>query len=366
MLIVRSPVRISFAGGGTDLPGYYERYGGTVLSTTINKYFYTIIQKRSDGKIQVISSDLKVTETWEDITRMSVKGTSLEIPLSTLKEAGFNSSIDMFLASEIPPGTGLGSSASVCVGVLKALSAYRRQNLSKYQLAESSYQIARKTMGKPVGKQDEYASAFGGLNYITFCSNGSVELEPVSLPPDLFAELQGSLLLFFTGAAHDSWTILEEQEKSTRASSGIAVESLHEIRAFADEAKTALVNGNLDDFGKLLHKGWEAKKRVSTKISTAHIDNMYKVARANGALGGKITGAGGGGFMLLYCPPKKQRQVRSALSSIGGKEMNFDFDLLGAHVVVNDPFIGADENCGIRWTFQTAAQSGFDLSHASK
>jgi D-glycero-alpha-D-manno-heptose-7-phosphate kinase len=361
MLIVRSPVRISFAGGGTDLPGYYERYGGAVLSTAINKYFYTILQKRSDGKIQVISSDLKVTETWEDIGKMSLKGTTLEIPLSTLKEVGFNSSVDMFLASEIPPGTGLGSSASVCVGVLKALSAYRRQNLSKYELAESAFQIARKTLGKPVGKQDEFASAFGGLNFITFFPDGSTNVEPVTLPPDLFSELQSSLMLFFTGAAHHSWTILEEQEKSSRNTTGTAVESLHVIRAFADEAREALKNGDLNRFGLLLHEGWEAKKRVSSKISTSHIDNMYSVARENGALGGKITGAGGGGFLLLFCPPDKQRQVRDAMTTVGGREMNFDFDVLGAHVVVNDPFIGADDNCGIRWTFTPTSKSALQF-----
>jgi len=263
----------------------------------------------------------------------------------------------LFLASEIPPGTGLGSSASVCVGVLKALTTYRRQNLSKYELAEAAFQIARKTLGKPVGKQDEYGSAFGGLNFITFHPNGSTSVEPINLPPDVFSELQSSLMLFFTGAAHHSWTILEEQEKSSKSSSGTAVESLHEIRAFADETRRALANGDLNEFGLLLHKGWEAKKRVSSKISTPHIDNMYQVARRNGALGGKITGAGGGGFLLLFCPPEKQKNVREALTAVGGREMNFDFDVLGAHVVVNDPFIGNDDNCGVRWTFTPAASA---------
>jgi D-glycero-alpha-D-manno-heptose-7-phosphate kinase len=351
MLIARSPVRISFAGGGTDLPGYYERYGGAVLSTSINKYFYTILQKRTDHRIQVISSDLLVTETWEDIARMSVKGTSLEIPLSTLKDIGFDASVDMFLASEIPPGTGLGSSASVCVCVLKALTTYKHQRLSKYQLAESSFQIARKTLGKPVGKQDEYASAFGGLNYIVFRPDGSTVVEPLNLPPDLFAELQASLLLFFTGSAHHSWTILEEQERSVKASTGPAVHSLHEIRHLADEARNALLTGDLTSFGNLLHKGWEAKKQVSEKISTSRIDEIYRVARENGALGGKITGAGGGGFLLLFCPPDSKKRVRDAMLASGIREMNFEFDVQGAHIVVNDPFIGSDDNCGIRWTF---------------
>jgi len=351
MLIARSPVRISFAGGGTDLPGYFERYGGAVLSTTINKYFYTILQKRSDDRIQVISSDLRVTETWEDIRRMTVKGSSLEIPLSTLKEVGFDSPVDMFLASEIPPGTGLGSSASVCVGVLKALAAYRHQTLSKHQLAELSFKIARETLGKPVGKQDEYASAFGGLNFIAFHADGSTTVDPLNLPSDLLSEFQSSLMLFFTGVSHHSWTILDEQERTLKTSSGNKVESLHEIRAFADEARAALVAGNLAGFGELLHRGWEAKKRVSDKISNPHIDNMYRVARESGALGGKITGAGGGGFLLLFCPPRAKKNVRDALVSTGAREMNFEFDTQGAHVVVNDPFIGSDDNCGIRWTY---------------
>src|ERR1700730_5201866 len=185
MLIVRSPVRISFGGGGTDLPSYYEKFGGAVLSTSINKYFYTILQRRADGKIQVISSDLRVAETWHDIERMPVKGSQLEIPLSVIKEFGCGVSIDLFLASEILPGTGLGSSASVCVGVLKALATYLDLRLSKYQLAERAFHIARNVLGKPVGKQDEYASAFGGLNFITFEPDRTVHVEPVNLRPDL-------------------------------------------------------------------------------------------------------------------------------------------------------------------------------------
>src|SRR5215470_7667318 len=160
MLIVRSPVRISFAGGGTDLPGYYGRFGGAVLSTSINKYFYTILQKRTDGKIQVISSDLRVMETWHDISRMEVKRSELAIPLAVIQEIGYDISVDLFLASEIAAGSGLGSSASVCVGVLKTLATYLDLPISKYELAEQAFHIARNILGKPVGKQDEYAAAF--------------------------------------------------------------------------------------------------------------------------------------------------------------------------------------------------------------
>src|ERR1700693_5053211 len=160
MLIVRSPVRISFAGGGTDLPAYYEQFGGEVLSAAINKYFYTILGQRTDGRVQVISSDLRVFETWHDIARTDLEGSALEIPLAVLKEVNFDVAVDLFLASEIPPGTGLGSSASVCVNLTKMLAAYNHISLSKYELAERAFHIARNVLSRPVGKQDEYASAF--------------------------------------------------------------------------------------------------------------------------------------------------------------------------------------------------------------
>jgi D-glycero-alpha-D-manno-heptose-7-phosphate kinase len=352
MLIVRTPVRISFGGGGTDLPAYYQKFGGAVLSTAINKHFYTILQKRSDGKVQVISSDLRVVETWEDISRMTVKGTDLEIPLSVMKELGCAVSLNLFLASEIPPGTGLGSSASVCVNVLKTLTSYLGVSLSKYELAERAFHVARNILGKPVGKQDEYAASFGGLNFIRFAQDESVTVEPLNLEPELVRELESNLLLFFTGAAHHSWTILEEQERSTKTRKGTAVDSLHEIRELADTMRATIKAGNLDRFGELLHKGWEAKKRVSERISTSRIDEMYGAARKEGALGGKITGAGGGGFLLLYCPKPAQENVRKRLTEIGAREMGFEFDFQGAQVVVDDPFIDADERGGMKWTFE--------------
>ena len=352
MLIVRSPVRISFAGGGSDLPSYYERYGGAVLSTAINKHFYTVLQRRGDGRIQIISADLRSVETWEDIARMDVRGNPLEIPLAVLKEfGGRDASVNLFLASEIPPGTGLGSSASVCVNLIKTMATYTHTALSKYELAECAFHITRDTLGRPVGKQDEYASAFGGLNFISFHPDGSTLVEPVNLERELIRELQSSLLLFFTGASHNSWTILEEQEKSTQKQNSTAVESLHEIHKLAEPMKSALIKGELTDFGLMLHEGWKMKKRLSSKVSNTRIDEMYESALRSGALGGKITGAGGGGFLLLFCPKQNQNNVRNVLTTLGAKEMSFDFDFQGAQVVTDDPFIDGDENSGPRWTF---------------
>lgn len=358
MLIVRSPVRISFAGGGTDLPAYYERFGGAVLSTAINKYFYTVLCKRDDKRIQIISSDLRVFETWRDIAAMDIRGSGLEIPLAALKHLGCDISADLFLSSEIPPGTGLGSSATVCVNILKTLTTYLDQPLSKYDLAEQAFHIARNVLGHHVGRQDEFAAAFGGLNFISFGTDGVTEVRPLDLEPELLRELQLNLMLFFTGAAHHSWTILQEQEKSTRDQTGAALEALHEVRMLADRMLAALRSGDLALLGSLLDEGWQAKKRISGKISNRRIDHLYSLARRNGALGGKITGAGGGGFLLLYCEPAAQTAVRAALHAEGVQEMAFSFDQHGAQVIVNDPFIDGDEHTGSRWIFTPVAAAG--------
>src|SRR5580700_7646963 len=275
MLIVRSPVRISFGGGGTDLPAYYEEFGGAVLSTALNKYFYTVLGKRTDGRVQVISSDLRLFETWRDIAAMEVGKGGLEIPMAVLKSLAGEVSVDLFLASEIPPGTGLGSSASVCVNVLKTLTNYLHRPLSKYQLAEQSFHIARNVLGKHVGKQDEYAAAFGGLNYISFNEDGSTNLESIDLDPAILREFQSNLMLFFTGSAHHSWTILQEQESSTRAHTHSTLEALHEVKAVALRMRQALKGGELHRFGELLHESWQAKRKISSKISTARIDQLY-------------------------------------------------------------------------------------------
>jgi D-glycero-alpha-D-manno-heptose-7-phosphate kinase len=351
MLIVRSPVRISFGGGGTDLPAYYEQYGGAVVSATINKYFYTILGRRLDQQIQIISSDLRVCENWRDFSSVDIEGSSLEIPVAVLKHLNRELCVDLFLASEIPPGTGLGSSASVCVNVLKTLASYFQIGLSKYELAERAFYVTREVLKRHAGKQDEYAASFGGLNFLEFLPDGGVRVEPLELAPGLLAEFETSLLLFFTGAARHSWGILVEQEHSTRAREREPLEALHRIKHLAYRMREALSAGDLPGFAAMLDESWQAKKRVSAKISNQRIDMLYELARANGAEGGKITGAGGGGFLLLYCPPAKQEGVRRALADEGVKEMTFRFDFQGAHVLVNDPFIDHDEHSASRWSY---------------
>ncbi len=350
MLIVRSPVRVSFAGGGTDLPVYYKKYGGVILSTSINKYFYTILSQRDDNYVQIISSDLRAMEHCQDIAKMSVVDNKLAVPLAVLKSLGRKISINLFLASEIPPGTGLGSSATVCVNLLKALTAYLHIPASKYDIAEKAFTIARDVLGKPVGKQDEYAAAFGGLNIIRIDTSGTTRVEPVDLPQEVKRELQQNLMLFFTGTARDSGEILREQETSSQDQQSQTVSALHEIKWLAEQMRRALLKGNLNDFGCLLDEAWRAKKQVSNKISNSGIDQLYQLAKERGALGGKITGAGGGGFLLLYCEQVCQQSVRQALAAHNLPEMRFEFESLGAQVLVNDPFLDRDHTGGLRWS----------------
>ncbi len=335
MLIVRSPARISFGGGGTDLPAYYEAFGGAVLSATINKYFYAIVSRRADKRVQIISSDLQTCSSWENIKEISAKGHMLEIPLAVLQELDREVAVDIFLASEIPLGTGLGSSASVCVSVLHAMTSYLQMALSRQKLAENAFHIASQVLGKPVGKQDEYATVFGGLNFIRFNPDGSVDIEQLSIPSEVISTLQAKLMLFFTGYTRDSCSILHQQQAATRSGRSTALESLHRIRELADQMRQALIEADLKKFSLLLHEGWENKKRISSLISNPAIDRMYSLARENGAAGGKITGAGGGGFMLLYCDEQNQPAVRKAFCAEGIREMRFSFDFDGSQMLVN-------------------------------
>jgi D-glycero-alpha-D-manno-heptose-7-phosphate kinase len=287
-------------------------------------------------------------ENWDDLATVTAKGSKLELPLAVLRTIGRKVSANFFLASEISPGTGLGSSAAVCVNLLKALTTYLRLSTSQYEMAEMAFHIARNVMGKPVGKQDEYAAAFGGLNFITIDTDGTTHVEPLNLPPGILREFQGNIMLFFTGAAHNSWTILREQEQ---ASGHSGQEALHMMRGLAERMRRMLVAGQLSEFGQLLDEAWAAKKTLCDKISSPVIDVLYALAKRHGALGGKITGAGGGGFLMLYCERCNQPAVRVAFAEHEIPELRFEFESEGAQVVINDPFLDGDGNCGLRWNF---------------
>lgn len=333
MLIARAPVRISLAGGGTDLAAYYETHGGFVINVAIAKYFYAIIDVTARQGLQISSSDYHAFFRLPPGAQLAWEG-DLRLPRAILHHFGITDGVELFLASEVPPGTGLGSSSTVTVTIVKALSTLRGQALTKADIAEEACAIEIEKLGMPIGKQDQYAASFGGINAIHFARDATT-VTPLLLSEQTRTTLERSLLLFFTGSSHNSASILAEQRSSSQKQTGTVVDALHGIKRLAEQVHTALEQGHPDFLGEALHENWERKKRLASGISNTTIDQAYALARAHGAVGGKIAGAGGGGFLMLYCPPVHQEEVTAVLESQGLTRMDFHFDYGGARVLVN-------------------------------
>lgn len=333
MLVVRSPMRISFAGGGTDLPAYYEQHGGCVVSTTLNKYVYVIATLNGHDLAEVSSSDYRAFFSHRPGQRLLWEG-ELALPKAMLHQFGVERGVHIFVASEVPPGTGLGSSSAVAVGLAKTLATLCGLTLSRAELAEVACYVEIDKLGFPIGKQDQYAAAFGGFNSFGF-HRDRVAVEPLPIGAEVRRRLEDSLMLFFTGTARNSAAILGEQSQASRQEGSRTVESLHALKEAAREVRERLEDGDLDSFARLLHRSWERKKQLAQGISNPRIDESYQLALEAGALGGKITGAGGGGFLMLYCEPDRQAAVREALEPRGLHQMGFHFDQAGATVLVN-------------------------------
>jgi D-glycero-alpha-D-manno-heptose-7-phosphate kinase len=333
MLIARAPVRISFAGGGTDLPAFFTRHGGAVVSATLDKYVYVILTVHGGPELQILSSDYRTFYRHNPGQALLWEG-DLNLPRAILHEFGIHHGVSMFLASEVPPGTGLGSSSTLTVAAVKAVSAARGQTLSKAEVAELATRVELQKMGMPIGYQDQYASAYGGLNFFEFTADG-VRAEPIRTPPGVLATLQQNLLLFFTGTARESSKILSAQRANTERSQHDTLTALHAVRDMAHTLRDTLQRGDLAGFGECLHAGWEHKKRFAAGVTNPDIDAAYAAARAAGALGGKIAGAGGGGFMLIYCHDGAQAAVTQALDQRGLRRMDFRLEEGGARVLLN-------------------------------
>ncbi|MCL4486886.1 MAG: GHMP kinase [Chloroflexi bacterium] len=333
MLIARAPVRLSFAGGGTDLPAYYVTRGGAVVSTTLDKYFYVFLNVSGDENIQITSSDYRTFYRHDGDLPLMFDG-DLSLPRAILNHFGLVRGISMFLASEVPPGTGLGSSSTVAVAIIKAVTTARGLYLSKQQIAELACQIEINKLGEPIGRQDQYAAAYGDLNLIQFAADG-VTVEPVKLSAETRRDLERDTLLFFVGGARPASSILAEQKRSSERSDPQVIAALDAVKEMAYQARDLLECGDLKRFGRLLDAGWQQKKRFAGGITNPLIDECYELALANGALGGKLAGAGGGGFLMVYCEPPSQAAVTLALEGKGLKRMDFRFETEGARVLVN-------------------------------
>jgi D-glycero-alpha-D-manno-heptose-7-phosphate kinase len=301
MIISQTPFRVSFAGGGTDLPAFYRREYGAVLSTTIDQHIYVTIHRRFEPTIRVGYSRTEVATTLNEVQH--------ELVRETMRLAEIDEPLEITTIGDVPAGTGMGSSSSLTVGLLAALYGYRHRIVSPRVLAEQACRIEIDVLNKPIGRQDQYAAAFGGLNYIRFNPDDTVDVEPVPCRAETVAELERRTLLVYTGETRDANVILERQSGATAD----RMDVLGSMRDLADEMRHALAEGDLDQFADLLHKGWEWKRSLGCGISNGRIDEWYEAARRSGATGGKLLGAGGGGFLLLIAPPWRHRAIREAL-----------------------------------------------------
>jgi len=323
LIITQTPLRISFFGGGTDFKGYYGvNGGGTVLSTAIDKYIHVIIKKRFDDKIYLNYSRKEIVDRVDQVKHDLVR--------ETMRKTRIKKGVEIITLADVPSeGTGLGSSSSVTVGLLNAFYLYQAHSQPAETLAEEACQIEIDILKRPMGKQDQYAAAFGNLNLIKFNYNDTVNLQNLSVDEGIKRDLEANLMLIYTGITRKSGEILSRQKENIKD----RISVLNEMRDMVGEGKECLLKGELDEFGKLLHYGWELKKKLAERINNSRIEEIYQTACRAGAVGGKISGAGGGGFLLLYCPFERQNRVRKALGTL--RELSFRFEKEGSKAIFN-------------------------------
>ena len=313
----KAPLRVSFAGGGTDVPPFPEREGGCVLNATINRYAYGTIATRQDQQICVRSLDFGVSVSFGTSDKPVYDG-KLDLVKAAIHRIGGPPSIgfDLFLHSDAPPGSGLGASSAMMVALVGLLKEFNNLPLTDYDVADLAYVIERHELGIQGGLQDQYAASFGGINYIEFLAD-HVVVNPLKVSADVVNELQYNLLLCYTGKMRLSSHVIQDQVQRYERGEAESLGALREMKALTIEMKNALLRRRLDRFGALLHEEWQHKKRMSPRISSPEIDHLYETARRRGAIGGKITGAGGGGYMLLYCHFNQKQDVAEAMKELG-------------------------------------------------
>lgn len=321
MIITRAPFRVSFCGGGSDLPDFYERYGGCVLSTTIRKYMYlTIHNYFHKEQIRLKYSQTETVTGYDEIEHKYFR--------QCLKDFGIMG-VEISSMADIPSGTGLGSSSAFTVALLHLLHTYKGEYVSKYKLAKDACEVEIDKLGEPIGKQDQFAAAFGGLKFYEFQPSGFVNVEPIVMAPQSYKTLEDNILMFYIGGVHSASAILKEQCRNVKTVDKAKVQ--HKMCGLTRTLKEELQKNNVDAIGELLHENWMLKMSLASGISNPLIDETYERAVAAGALGGKLLGAGGAGFMIFYVRPDRQEAVRSALSHL--REMDFELDNSGASIV---------------------------------
>ena len=328
MILARAPYRISLGGGGTDLQSYYSRYGGFILSAAVNKYLYIYLNRpAADDFIRLKYSRYEQVKTPAEIEHDLVR--------PTLEMLNLGGSLEIASMADVPAGTGLGSSGTYLVALLTALHELKREKIPTQALAEQACHIEIDMAGHAAGKHDHYLAAFGGVTCLDIETDGRVKVYPLNISVTTVEEFRSSVLLFYTGITRSSGDILEAQRLDTQRGDGEVIDSLHRTKELGYRIKEALEEGDLERFGLLLDEHWQNKKRRSSKISDPRLDHWYEIVKSCGGLGGKVMGAGGGGFFMFYCPGHCKGRIRKALTESGLREMPYDFDFEGAKVLVN-------------------------------
>lgn len=327
MIVTRTPTRIPLGGGGTDIRSYSSRYGGFLISAAINKYVYITVNRRFEDSIRISYSKTEIAASVDDIEHPIVR--------ETLRLMGLSSSLEIVSIADVPANTGLGSSGAFTVGLLNALHTFKRENVSGETLAQEASTILMDVLGEPIGVHDQYLAALGGMTCLAIDQDGTIQASPLVTPDGIVEELEASLLLFYTGLTRSASEVLADESRAISQGHDGVTAALHTVKEIGWQVKEALETGNLRRFGELLDHHWQSKKRLSTRVSGEHIDRWYDLAKRNGALGGKIIGAGGGGFFMFYCDNHNKARLREAMAAEGLREMRFAIDFEGSKVLAN-------------------------------
>lgn len=327
MIISRAPFRISLGGGGTDLESYYSLYGGFLIGCGINKYVYISVNRRFYDSIRLGYSQTEIVDSVGEIKHALFR--------ESFRLLNIERGLEAVSVADLPANAGLGSSGSFTVALLNALHAYQKEYVSARQLAEEACYIELELLRQPVGRQDQYLAAFGGLTCLTFEKSGAVLVEPLLLTEEQVAELRYRLVMLYSGRERKASEILQEQDRMTRELDPQVTEALHQIKEIGLETRRQLERGRINALGELMDEHWRVKRKLSSSVSDSLIDEYYAKARQHGALGGKIMGAGGGGFFLFFVHPERKHDLIETMTGVGLKHVPFDFDLQGAKIVFN-------------------------------
>ena len=327
MIVSRAPVRFSLGGGGTDLPSYCSVHGGFVVAAAIDKYIYVSANRRFYDSIRLAYSKTEIVDSVDQIEHRGFR--------EALRFSGISQGIELSSIADCPANSGLGSSSTFTVALLNALHTYKHEYVSSLQLAQEACTIEIDLLAQPIGKQDQFIAAYGGVTAFTFNPDGSVEAERVPARPEVLNELESNLLIFYSGVEREAASVLHKQGENIQANADNAVQRMHRIKELGHETRRILIRGDIDSYGELLHEHWSNKRKLASNMSDPTLDEHYEAARAAGAIGGKLMGAGGGGFFMFYAAPADRRRVYAAMVQRGLRPLPFRFDTGGARIVLN-------------------------------